>query len=133
MSSGIRRCAFGRQCVIAELHAGDRPRDDWTEIQESDCWGKCLIVQCSETICCQRRPGRVDDEGNDLLLNSDRGAGGAVVSKEEVAPGGKGGGGAWGSTSQNAGLAGPAPSPAKWPNTNTGMAKKTARLSIAGL
>jgi hypothetical protein len=23
MSSGIRRCAFGRQCVIAELHVGD--------------------------------------------------------------------------------------------------------------
>jgi hypothetical protein len=49
MSSGIKRCAFGRQCVIAELHAGDRSRDDWTEIQESDCWGKCLIMQYGET------------------------------------------------------------------------------------
>jgi hypothetical protein len=27
----------------------------------------------------------VDDEGNDLLLNSERGAGGVVVSKKEVA------------------------------------------------
>jgi hypothetical protein len=34
--------------------------------------------------CCQRSSGRVDDEGNDLLLNSERGAGGVVVSKEEV-------------------------------------------------
>ena len=48
-------------------------------------------------------------EGNDLLLNSERGAGGVVVSKEEVAAGRKGSGGAWGSTSRNAGLAGPAP------------------------
>jgi hypothetical protein len=48
MSSGIKRCAFGRQCVIAELHVGDRSRDDWTEIQEPGCWGKCLIMQyCS--------------------------------------------------------------------------------------
>jgi hypothetical protein len=38
----------------------------------------------------------VDDEGNDLLLNSERGAGGVVVSKEEVAAGRKGSGGAWG-------------------------------------
>jgi hypothetical protein len=46
-----------------------------------------------------------------LLLNSERGAGGGVVvSKEEVAAGRKGSGGAWwGSTSRNAGLAGPAP------------------------
>jgi hypothetical protein len=44
-----------------------------------------------------------------LLLNSDRGAGGVVVSKEEVAPGRKGSGGAWGSTSRNAGLAGLVP------------------------
>jgi hypothetical protein len=35
-------------------------------------------------------------EGNDLLLNSERGAGGVVVSKEEVAAGRKGSGGAWG-------------------------------------
>jgi hypothetical protein len=84
--------------------------DDWTEIQESDCWGKCLIVQYGETTCCQRRSGRVDNEGSDLLLSSERGAGGVVlVSKEEVALGRKGGGGAWGSTSRNAGLAGPAP------------------------
>ena len=48
-------------------------------------------------------------EGSDLLLNSERGAGGVVVSKEEVAPDRKGSGGAWGSTSRNAGLAGPAP------------------------
>jgi hypothetical protein len=32
-----------------------------------------------------------------------------VVSKEEVSVGRKGSGGAWGSTSRNAGLAGPAP------------------------
>ncbi len=32
-----------------------------------------------------------------------------MVSKEEVAVGRKGSGGAWGSTSRNAGLAGPAP------------------------
>jgi hypothetical protein len=58
---------------------------------------KCLIMQYGETTCCQRRPGRADDdEGNDLLLNSDRGAGGVVVSKEEVALGRKGSGGAWG-------------------------------------
>ena len=36
MSSGIKHCAFGRQCFIAELHVGDRTRSDWTEIQESD-------------------------------------------------------------------------------------------------
>jgi hypothetical protein len=109
MSSGIKRCAPGRQCVIAELYVGDRSRDDWTEIQEFDCRGKCLIMQCGETTCCQRRSGRVNDEGNDLLLNSDRGVEGVVVSKEEVVPGRKGSGGAWGSTSRNAGLAGPAP------------------------
>jgi hypothetical protein len=110
MSSGIKQCcAFGRHCVIANPRVGDRPRDDWTEIQESDCSGKCLTMQYGETPCCQRRSGRVDDEGNDLLLNSEKGAGGAVVSKEEVAAGRKGSGGAWGSTSRNAGLAGPAP------------------------
>ena len=43
------------------------------------------------------------------MLNSERGAGGVVVSKEEVAAGRKGSGGAWGSTSRNAGLAGTAP------------------------
>jgi hypothetical protein len=53
-------------------------------------------------------------EGSNLLLNSERGAGGVVVSKEEVAVGRKGSGGAWGSTSRNAGLA------PKWSNTNTG-------------
>jgi hypothetical protein len=37
MSSGIKQCcAFGRHCVIANLRVGDRSRDDWTEIQESD-------------------------------------------------------------------------------------------------
>ena len=36
MSSGIKHCAFGRRCVIAELHAGDRSRSYWTEIQECD-------------------------------------------------------------------------------------------------
>ena len=36
MSSGIKHCAFGRQCIIAQLHAGDRTRSDWTEIQEDD-------------------------------------------------------------------------------------------------
>jgi hypothetical protein len=44
-------------------------------------------MQCGYTTCCQRRSGRVDDEGNDLLLSSYRGAGGVVVSKEEVAVG----------------------------------------------
>jgi hypothetical protein len=104
MSSGIKQCcAFGRHCVIASqasqsrsLLAGARSRDDWTEIQESDCWGKCLIMKYGETTCCQRRPGRVDDEGNNLLLNSERGAGGVVVSKEEVAAGRKGSGGGHG-------------------------------------
>jgi hypothetical protein len=67
----------------------------------------------------------VDDEGNDLLLNSERGAGGVVVSKEEVAVGIKGSGRAWGSTSQNAGAAGRA-SPAKWSNTNTGTKSSQA-------
>jgi hypothetical protein len=43
-----------------------------------------------------------------LLLSSERGAGGVVVSKEEVVVGRKGSGGAWGPTSRNAGLAGPA-------------------------
>jgi hypothetical protein len=128
MSSGIKRCAFGRQCVIAELRVGGRSRDDWTEIQESGCWGKCFIMQYGETTCCQRRSGRVDDEGNDLLLNSDRGAG-VVVSKEEVAPRRKGSGGAWGSTSRNAGLAGPAP-PSGRIRT---LAQNTAKLSVVGL
>jgi hypothetical protein len=76
MSSDIKRCAFGRHCVIANLRVGDRSRGDWTEIQESGCWGKCITMQCGETACCQRRSGRVDDEGNDLLLNSERAAGG---------------------------------------------------------
>jgi hypothetical protein len=131
VSSGINRCAFGRQCVIAELHVGDRSRDDWTEIQESDCWGKCLIMQYGETTCCQRRPGRAGDEGNDLLLSSKRGAGGAVVSKEEVAAGrkGSGGSGAWGSTSWNAGLAGPAPQNGRIRT----LAKTKAKHSIVGL
>ena len=79
------------------------------ELTRLVCWGKCLIMQYGETTCCQRMPGRANDEGNDLLLNSERGAGGVVVSKEEVAVGRKGSGGAWGSTSRNAGLAGPAP------------------------
>jgi hypothetical protein len=66
---------------------------------------------------------------NDLLLNSDRGAGGAVVSKGNAAVGRKGGGGAWGLTSRNAGLAGPAPQNGRWSNTG----KKQAKMSIAGL
>jgi hypothetical protein len=41
-------------------------------------------------VVSKQRSGRVDDEGSDLLLNSDRGAGGrVVVSKEEVAAGRK--------------------------------------------
>ena len=36
MSSGIKHCAFGRQCFIAELHVRERTRRDWTEIQECD-------------------------------------------------------------------------------------------------
>jgi hypothetical protein len=79
--------------------------------------------------CCQRRPVRADDEGNDLLLNSERGAGGVVVSKEEVAAGRKGSGGAWGSTSRNAGLAGPAPQTVEYEHWR----KTKAKLSIAGL
>jgi hypothetical protein len=71
-----------------------------------------------------------DDEGNDLLLNSERGAGGVVVSKEEVAVGRKGSGGAWGSTSRNAGLAaGPAPQNGRIRT----LAKKKAKYLIAGL
>jgi hypothetical protein len=63
---------------------------------------------------------RVDDEGNDLLLNSERGAGGVVVSKEEeVAVSRKGSGGAWGSTS--------------WNQHRKMVEKKKAKMSIAGL
>jgi hypothetical protein len=49
-----------------------------------------------------------------------------VVSKEEVAVGRKGSGGEWGSTSRNAGLAGPAPQNGWWSNTG----KKHAKMSI---
>jgi hypothetical protein len=52
-----------------------------------------------------------------------------VVSKEEVAAGRKVSGGAWGPTSRNAGLAGPAPQNGRWSNTG----KKQAKMSIAGL
>jgi hypothetical protein len=52
-------------------------------------WGKCLSMQCGETTCCQRRSGSADGEGSDLLLSSDRGAGGAVVSREEAPAGWK--------------------------------------------
>jgi hypothetical protein len=70
-------------------------------------------------------------EGSDLLLNSERGAGagGVVVSTEGVAVGRKGGGGAWGLTSRNAGLAGPAPQNGRIRTP----AKKIAKRSIAGL
>jgi hypothetical protein len=47
-----------------------------------------------QSTCCQRRSERVDDKGSDLLLSSDRGVGGVMVSKEEVAVGRKGSGGA---------------------------------------
>jgi hypothetical protein len=87
-------------------------------------------MQCGQTTCCQRRSGRVDDEGSDLLLNSDRGAGGVVVvSKEEVAVGRKGSAGAWGSTSRNAWLVGTAPQNGRIRT----LAKKRAKPSIAGL
>jgi hypothetical protein len=87
-------------------------------------------MQYGPTTCCQRRPGRVDDEGNDLLLNSERGVGGVlVVSKEEVAVGRKGSSGAWGSTSRNAGLGGTAPQNGRIRT----LAKKQVRPSIAGL
>jgi hypothetical protein len=86
-------------------------------------------MQYGKTTCCQRRSGRVDDEGNGLLLNNERGAGGVVVSKAEVAVGRKGSGGAWGSTSRNAGLAGPAPLNGRIRT----LAKKKAKLSIVGL
>jgi hypothetical protein len=52
-----------------------------------------------------------------------------VVSKEEVAVGRKGSGGAWGSTSRNAGLAGPAPQNGRIRT----LAEKKAKLSIVGL
>ena len=68
-------------------------------------------------------------EGNDLLLNSERGAGGVVVSNEEVAVGRKGSGGAWGSTSRNAGLAGPAPQNGRIRT----LAKNQAKHSIFGM
>ena len=68
-------------------------------------------------------------EGNDLLLNSERVAGGVVVSKEGVAVGRKGSGGAWGSTSRNAGLAGPAPQNGRIRT----LAEKKAKLSVVGL
>jgi hypothetical protein len=80
-------------------------------------------------MCCQRRSGRADDEGNDLLLNSERGAGGVVVSKEEVAVRRKGSGGAWGSTSRNAGLAEPAPLNGRI----RALPEIKAKLSIVGL
>jgi hypothetical protein len=71
------------------------------------------------------KSGRVDDEGNDLLLDSERGAGGVVVSKEEVSVGRKGSGGAWGSTSRNM----PAPQNGRIRT----LEKKQAKMSIAGL
>jgi hypothetical protein len=71
------------------------------------------------------------DEGNDLLLNSARGAGGVMVSKEEVAVGRKGSGGAWGSTSRNAGLA--QGQPRKVVEYIRTLAKNQAKHSIAGL
>jgi hypothetical protein len=52
-----------------------------------------------------------------------------VVSKEEVAVGRKESGGAWGSTSQNAGLAGPAPQNGRIRT----LAKKKAKMSVVGL
>jgi hypothetical protein len=52
-----------------------------------------------------------------------------VVSKEEVAAGRKGSGGAWGSTSRNAGLAGPAPQNGQIRT----LAEKKAKLSVVGL
>ena len=52
-----------------------------------------------------------------------------MVSKEEVAAGRKGSGGAWGSTSRNAGLAGPAPQNGRIRT----LAKKTAKHSVVGL
>jgi hypothetical protein len=116
MSSGIKQCcAFGRHCVIANPRVGDRSCDDWTELTRLACWGKCLTTQCGEAACCQRqrRSGRADDEGSDLLLSSNRGARGLVVSKEVVAVGRKGGGGAWGGVDQPKCGAGRA-SPAKW-------------------
>jgi hypothetical protein len=72
---------------------------------------------------------RADDEGNDLLLNSERGAGRVVVSKEEVAAGRKESGGALGSTSRNAGLAGPAPQNGRIRT----LAEKKAKLSVVEL
>jgi hypothetical protein len=74
-----------------------------------------LFVHPSDqsAVCCllkllwQRR-------GGDGWVGEWLGGWGGVVSKEEVAVGRKGSGGAWGSTSRNAGLTGPAGS-GKWP------------------
>jgi hypothetical protein len=63
------------------------------------------------------------------LLNSERGAGGVVVSNAEVDVGRKGSGGAWGSTSRNAGLAGPAPQNGRIRT----LAEKKAKLSVVGM
>jgi hypothetical protein len=54
-----------------------------------------------------------------------------VVSKEEVAVGRKGSGGAWGSTSWNAGLGGPAPQSGRI--RALVKAKNQTKMSIAGL
>jgi hypothetical protein len=50
------------------------------------------VSSCSAVkrlVVSEARLGRADDEGNDLLLNSEKVAGGVVVSKEEVAAGRK--------------------------------------------
>jgi hypothetical protein len=54
------------------------------------------------------------------------------VSKEEVAAGRKGAGGAWGSTSRNAGLAGPLAPQNGRSNTNTGqkLSQNVARRAV---
>jgi hypothetical protein len=53
-----------------------------------------------------------------------------VVSKEKVAVGRKGSGGAWGSTSRNAGLAGPAPQNVRWSNTGKNTSQNVDRRAV---
>jgi hypothetical protein len=72
-----------------------REKGCWSEyVGWSSCGGlsDLLLLVVSEG-----REELTTDEGNDLLLNSVRGAGGVVVSKDEVAAGRKGSGEAWGS------------------------------------
>ena len=74
----IKHCAFGRQCIIAELHAGDRTRSDWTEIQESD--EKVLLSTFMQRLASKAVAPELVPE--DLRLEVDKGVviGGYVAS-----------------------------------------------------